>query len=178
MRRANGRLLAGIVIAAGALAVLVAAAPPAPSSVVAVGEPSTYAGPGLRDDRQPPLPACPGPAEVAAPLVTARAGATAERFLAAWQAGDGGRLVALSDPVFRDRARGLAFAPGGPGKGAEVRVVGMGHDDLAVPIGQRCGASALALMRIVDVRRVSTPLSVIHLYVVWRSNGSQVWGLR
>jgi hypothetical protein len=59
-----------------------------------------------------------------------------------------------------------------------MRVTGMGHDPLAGPVGGRCGPAALALMRVVDVRRVSAPLSVLHLYVVWRSNGSRVWALR
>jgi hypothetical protein len=174
----DGRLLAGIAIAAAAMAVLIAAAPPGPAAVVAIGEPSTYTGPALRDDRDRALPACPGPAHIAAPLVTARAGATAERFIAAWAAGDAAALRALADPVFRGRAGNLSLHPGGPGAGAEMRVTGMGHDDLAAPIGERCGSAALALMRVADVRRVSTPLSVVHVYVVWRSNGPQVWALR
>jgi hypothetical protein len=175
---APGRLLTGAAIAAAALTVLVAAAPPAPPSVIAAGVSSTYIGPAVRDDRDRALPACPGPARVAAPVVTARAGATAERFVAAWAAGDGVALRTLADPVFRGRAWNIGLHPGGPGTGAEMRVTGMGHDPLAAPVGERCGPAALALMRVVDVRRVSAPLSVLHLYVVWRSNGSQVWALR
>jgi hypothetical protein len=174
----NGRLLAGVAIAASALAVLVAAAPPGPSPVVAVGQPSTSAAAVVRDDRDRALPACPGAAHVSPHLVSTRAGTAAERFVDAWAWGDRARLQSLADPVYRGRATILAVRPGGPGVGAELQVLGMGHDPLAGPIGQRCGAAALALMRIVAVRGASPPQSVVHVYVVWRSTGSRVWALR
>ena len=74
------RLLSGVAVAAVALAVLVLAAPPGPTSVVAIGEPSTYTGPLLRDDRDRALPACPIPEVVPSAVVDGAAEKTALLF--------------------------------------------------------------------------------------------------
>ena len=175
----RGRLFSGIVIAVGALAVLVAAAPPGPSSVVAIGEPSTYTGPpAQRDERDRALPSCPAPADAPATRVTLDARQAAQRFVVAWAAGSAPAMIRLAEPTFRGRTEGLALVSGGPGRDAKiVSVGGIGHDPLAVPLGERCGPQSLTLMRIVGFRRRATG-SVTHLYMVWRPDGSRVWALR
>ncbi len=174
----SARLLSGIVVAAAALAVLVLAAPPGPASVVAIGEPSTYTAPSSRDDRDRAFPACPAPSDVPAATVTLDARRVAHRFAGAWSAGSAEGMVGLSDPVFRGRARGLSLVAGGPGSAARARVVGIGHDPLAGPLGRRCGPQALTLMRVVQLRGTSVSRSTLQVYVVWRPDGSRVWALR
>lgn len=175
----SGRLLSGGAVATCALAVLVLAAPPGPTSVVAIGEPSTYTGPSQRDERDRALPSCPAPSAVPAATVTKQARQVASRFVAAWAAGAGAVMVELAEPTFRGRTRGLALVSGGPVANAKaaVSVSGIGHDPLAGPLGERCGPLALTLMRIVGFRQAATG-SVARVYVVWRPDGSRVWALR
>ena len=173
----SARLLSGIAVAAAALAVLVLAAPPGPASVVAIGEPSTYTGPALRDDRDRALPSCPTPDAVPASVVDGAAEKTALLFARAWTAGDVDALVGLADPVFSGHAASLRLG-GSLGDHPRIAVSGMGHDDLAGPIGARCGADALRLMRVASVRARTPEAAPVHIYTVWRAGSSRVWAVR
>ena len=174
----SARLLSGIVVAAAALAVLVLAAPPGPASVVAIGEPSTYTAPSSARRPRPRVPGLPGAVGRPGRHCHPDARRVAHRFAGAWSAGSAEGMVGLSDPVFRGRARGLSLVAGGPGSAARARVVGIGHDPLAGPLGRRCGPQALTLMRVVQLRGTSVSRSTLQVYVVWRPDGSRVWALR
>ena len=171
------RLLSGVAVATVALAVLVLAAPPGPRSVVAIGEPSTYTGPLLRDDRDRALPACPIPEVVPSAVVDGAAEKTALLFARAWTAGDVDSLVNLADPVFSGHAAALQLG-GSLGQRPRIAVSGMGHDELAGPIGERCGADALRLMRVAAVRPRTAGAATVHIYTVWREGSSRVWAVR
>jgi hypothetical protein len=174
-------LLTGSAIAAAAMAIVVAAAQPAPSSVaqgvVGVGEPSSFAGRASGEPTTSALPACPKavvPGQVSA---FARPGAAALAFVAAWGRSDQLTMNVLADPIFRVRAAALATTGGGPGADVHMQRVGsLGHDPLAAPIAHRCGPQALTLMRIVTLTAPGyTPL---HVYLVRRQLGYRVWALR
>lgn len=172
----SARLLSGVAVATAALAVLVLAAPPGPA-VVAIGEPSTYTGPALRDDRDRALPSCPTPEAVPASVIDAAAEKTALLFARAWTAGDVDALVGLADPVFSGHAASLRLG-GSLGGHPRIAVSGMGHDDLAGPIGARCGADALRQMRVASVRARTPGAAPVHIYTVWRAGSSRVWAVR
>jgi hypothetical protein len=173
----TGRVLSGVAVAAGALAVLVLAAPPGPASVVAIGEPSTYTGPALRDDRDRALPACPAPAAVRAATVDAAARKTALLFARAWTTGDVDSLVGLADSGFTHHAASLQLG-GSLGMRPRIAVSGMVDDELAAAVAARCGVEALSLMRIAAVRARTPGAAPVHLYTVWRVGSSRVWAVR
>jgi hypothetical protein len=144
---------------------------------VAIGEPSTYTGPLLRDDRDRALPACPIPEVVPSAVVDGAAETTALLFARAWTAGDVDSLVNLADPVFSGHAAALQLG-GSLGQRPRIAVSGMGHDELAGPIGERCGADALRLMRVAAVRPRTAGAATVHIYTVWREGSSRVWAVR
>ena len=173
----TARFLSGVAVAVCALAVLVLAAPPGPARVVAIGEPSTYTGPALRDDRDRALPACPEPDSASAATIDAGSRKTALLFARAWTVGDVDSLVSLADTGFTHHAASLQLG-GSLGTRPRIAVAGMGHDPLAGPVGARCGAEALRLMRIAFVRARRPGAAPVHLYMVWRNEGSHIWAVR
>ncbi len=171
-------LLSGSAVAAAALAVLVAAAPPPPTPVIlGVGEPSSFTGTSAGDDQDRGIPSCPTPIAAHPHTTYDDPAYTAHTFVAAWGAGHGDLVAQLADPVFERRARSLAVTGGGPG--ASARVVGVGglaHQPLAGLVADRCGVDALTRMRVVTL---ATPGSAaLHVYLVHRTLGYRVWGVR
>jgi len=110
-------------------------------------------------------------------VVDGAAEKTALLFARAWTAGDVDSLVNLADPVFSGHAAALQLG-GSLGQRPRIAVSGMGHDELAGPIGERCGADALRLMRVAAVRPRTAGAATVHIYTVWREGSSRVWAVR
>ena len=86
-------------------------------------------------------------------------------------------MAQLADPVFERRARSLALTGGGPGVAARViRVGGLAHEPLAGLIADRCGVDALTRMRVVTLAAPGS--AALHVYLVHRTLGYRVWGVR
>jgi hypothetical protein len=173
-------MLSGVVVAVAALAVLVLAAPPGPSSVVAIGEPSTYTGPpptSSGNGGQPEFPGCPFPVDVRTATVNSSAAKTAALFAHAWTSGDAKALIHLSDQTFAERAANLQLGSG-LGRDPRIAVAGIRHSALAKTIAGRCGPDALKAVRIATVRARTPGAAPVHLYIVWRGGPSRVWAVR
>lgn len=171
-------MLSGVVVAVGALAVLVLAAPPGPSSVVAIGEPSTYTGQqSVTDGAQPAFPGCPSTVEARGAVVDTSARRTAARFAEAWTTGNARALIHLSDPTFARRASDLQLG-GSLGRRPRIAVSGLGSGAVADRIVERCGPAALDAVRIATVRARRPGAAPVHVYLVWRGGPSRVWAVR